>query len=292
MELPQLDVVQHAIAKLAALLKAVNSESLAVGEAAGRVLAEPLLADRDSPALSVSAMDGYALRIQDLGQGPLPVATTVPAGAPPVSLPANSAVRIFTGAPVPDGAECVVRREDTQEESDRVTVNIPVESLTSGQHIRLRGENTSRSDEILPAGTILNSAAMAAVASFAPAILTVRRVLRVTILNTGDELAAAGEPVADWQIRDSNGPVLESWLSGLPWIRLVARRHVADVFDEVKSSLQSALEESDAVLLTGGVSMGDADYVPEAIESLGGHIAFHRLPIRPGRPILGATIGD
>ncbi len=290
-ELPQIDVVQHSIAKLAALLEVVDHESIAVSAAAGRILAQPLLADRDSPALSVSAMDGYALRVEDLGQGPLPVAATVAAGSAPVALPTSSAVRIFTGAPVPEEANCVVRREDTTESPGRVGVNIPVEILRRGQHIRVRGENTARGDEILRAGTVLDSVAMAAVASFAAPNLNVRRKLRVSILNTGDELAAPGEPVADWQIRDSNGPVLESWLGGLPWSTVVARRHVADVFDEVKSSLRNALDESDVVLLTGGVSMGDADYVPGAIDALGGQIVFHRLPIRPGRPILGAMIG-
>lgn len=291
MELPQVEAVPAAIGKLAAVLQEVESEVSEVGRAAGRVLAEPLVADRDSPAIDVSAMDGYAIRLCDLSGSPLPVATTTPAGAPPAQLPAGAAIRIFTGAPIPQGADCVVKREDTTEGDDVVRINTAADTLRQSSHIRHQGENTAAGDEILPAGAFLTPVAMSAVASFSPATLRVRRRARVTILNTGDELAQAGESVERWQIRDSNGPMLEAWLAGLPWIKLVARRRVGDRFEEVQRALEQALAESDAVLLTGGVSMGDADYVPEAIEKVGGQIVFHRLPIRPGKPVLGATAG-
>lgn len=291
MNLPQVDIIDASIGILARSLSRVPGESLDIGQSAGRVLAAPLRADRDSPAISVSAMDGYALRWSDLSQRrQFPVQSTTPAGSPPMELAAASAVRIFTGAPVPLGADCIVKREDTVESTNQVTIQVATDSIQVGQHIRRKGENIAKDAVVLESGTFLTPASMAAIASFGAPRIQVYRKVRVSVLNTGDELAPAGQPVQDWQIRDSNGPVLDAWLRQMPWIELVAAKRVGDQHEEVKRSIQAALDESDAVLLTGGVSMGDTDHVPAAIEELGGTLAFHRLPLRPGRPILGASL--
>lgn len=287
--LPHLDAVEAAVASLASRLDCVGSENLPTIQCAGRVLAEPLLTDRDSPAIDVSAMDGYAVRLADVGPEPLPVAHTIAAGSPPLPLPAGYAMRIFTGAPVPPEADCVVRREDTRESPDRVVVQCPVEALQLGQHIRRRGENALRGSTALLPGTLLNPPAMGAVATFAPVQLRVMKKVRVAVLNTGDELATVGASVMPWQIRDSNGPLLEAWLKQMPWVEMVGRWHVGDTLEAVQATIAQRLPQVDALLLTGGVSMGDADFVPTAIENMGGEIAFHRLPIRPGRPVLGAS---
>jgi molybdopterin molybdotransferase len=289
MNLPQVDALHTEVEQLAEQLSSVANETVAITEVAGKVLAAPLVADRDSPPLDVSAMDGYAIRIQDLVGEPLPVVHTAAAGSPPTQLQSGTAVRIFTGAAVPKSADAVIKREDTHESATEVSIPLAAESIQRGLNIRRQGENTKMGSAILPAGTVIDSAAMAAVASFSGPQLSVRRTVRVTILNTGDELASPGQHVDAWQIRDSNGPMLENWLKSLPWAELVRRRQVSDQLTEVEQALASALEESDAVILTGGVSMGDADFVPEAIERVGGKIAFHRLPIRPGRPVLGAS---
>jgi molybdopterin molybdotransferase len=291
MELPQVSEIEAAIGSLCCILQVVEPEWLPVADAAGRILAEPILADRDSPAIDVSAMDGYALRLQDVGSKPMAVQETTVAGAPPTTLQPEYAVRIFTGAPVPTGADCVVRREDTCELDDWVQILVPKASLAQGQNIRYRGENCLQASTVLAAGTELTSVAMAAVASFGLPQISVRKNVRVAILNTGDELASAGEPVEPWMIRDSNGPTLDAWLHSLPWLKVVARTRVADTFETVRDTVAKHLADCDAVILTGGVSMGDTDYVPSAIESLGGRIAFHRLPIRPGKPVLGASLG-
>lgn len=293
-ELPQLDPIATAIAKLAERLAAVPAESIPPSQAAGRILAEPLAADRDSPALDVSAMDGYALRIEDIRRAAsqkdhrIAVSGTAAAGGPPLSLVAGEAVRIFTGAPVPPEADCVVQREQTTETEDFVTINVLPEA---GQNIRRQGENIRAGSQVLPAGILLEPSRMAAVATFAPPSISVRRRVKVAVLNTGDELVEVGKPTQPWQIHDSNGPTLESWLGRRGWLDVVHRSRVDDNLASVSAAIASAAEMADAVLLTGGVSMGDADYVPDAILGLGGEIAFHRLPIRPGKPVLGASLG-
>ncbi len=286
--LPQVDAVQAAIGRLASQLDVVAEETVPVDAAEGRILSQALLADRDSPALDVSAMDGYAIHIASTKSATLRVQATSAAGKAPLELETGAAIRIFTGAPVPAGADCVVRREDTLEGDDEVTLQLPLDQLQPGKHIRRRGENSQGGGSVLEAGTLLNSAAMGAVASFASAHVSVFRRPRVAVLNTGDELVAAGQPAQPWQIRDSNGPLLTSWLGRLPWVQLAGRRPVIDRLQDVQQALDQALNDADAVILTGGVSMGDADYVPEAIQQIGGEIVFHRLPIRPGKPILGA----
>lgn len=290
MELPQVDPIRAAIARLCEQLGQVATESLPISEVAGRVLAEPLCADRDSPPLDVSAMDGYAVCLDDLSGKPLAVSATAAAGGPAPPWRQGTAMRVFTGAPVPPEANCVIRREDTHESELEISLALPADEVMPGQHIRRRGENVRQGTEVLPRGTLLRTGTMAALASFGPPRIDVHRRVRVAILNTGDELVPPGAQAERWRIRDSNGPLLESWLKQAAWVELVRRRQVADRMESVVEALEQSLHDCDALLMTGGVSMGDADYVPSAIEQLGGTIAFHRLPLRPGKPVLGAAI--
>lgn len=304
---PQLTAVEAAIARLAEQLTVVASEQVSVAAAAGRMLAEDVVADRDSPAVDVSAMDGYAVRCADLrlpvdridgtrradsaaGRCVLPVHGTQAAGSSPLDLLPGQAVRIFTGAAVPHGADCIIRREDTRELPTEVEFLEGATQARVGMNIRRQGENGQRGEVLLTAGAEVDSAAVAAVASFGPSRLAVHRRLRVGVLNTGDELIPPGGAVADWQIRDSNGPTLQAWLDRLPWLEVIARRGVEDRLSSTRQALAELSEQCDAVVLTGGVSMGDTDFVPRAILDLGGQIVFHRLPIRPGKPVLGAAL--
>ena len=289
MELPQVDLVHSATQKLANLLQATPAERVPISDVVGRVLASPLLADRDSPALNVSAMDGYALRSEDLGKLTLPVSETIAAGSTPVDIPDGSAVRIFTGAPTPNNAACVIKREDVAEEPGQITLHET--NVRARQNIRFQGENTQAGQKLLEAGTLVGASEIAAVASFGTSTVEVFKRPRIAILNTGDELVPAGQPVQPWQIRDSNGPTLHAWLTSLPFVHPALPLHVGDTLAAVEGALRSALDQSDVVLLTGGVSMGDTDYVPDAIRNVGGEICFHKLPIRPGRPVLGAQCG-
>lgn len=290
MALPQIDPVASALLQLADRLSAVPLERLPLSQVAGRVLAEPLLADRDNPPLDVSAMDGYAIRLADAHRGTLSIAGVATAGSPPVALPPQRAVQIFTGAPVPFGADCVIPREQTREAPDQVELAVAAEQLSPGQHIRIRGENAKAGSQVLPAGTVLSSHAVAAVASVAGPELAVHHKVKVAIVNTGDELVSPGQAASEWQIRDSNGPTLATSLAGHEWIKLCARVRAADQLSAVSETLANLLPVADVIVVTGGVSVGDTDHVPAAIEKLGGEIVFHRLPIRPGKPVLGALM--
>lgn len=278
------------IEELAGLLRTVDRTWLPLAEAVGRILAADLTADRDSPAADVSAMDGYALRSSDLRAGAeLPVAgESKPGTPPPQAPPLGEAVRIFTGAVVPPGCDAVLRREDVTEQPERIRI-AATGVLPSGSHIRSRGENTTAGATILSAGTTLHAGCVAAAANFGAANVEVSRSVRVQTIVTGDELLGIDKAVEPWQLRDSNGPTLAALLQPHPWIEMLSAEHVVDDLDALSDAIQRGLQTADALLLTGGVSMGDYDFVPAAVRAAGGRQIFHKLPIRPGKPIYGAV---
>jgi molybdenum cofactor synthesis domain-containing protein len=266
-------------------------------------LARPILNFRDSPALDISAMDGYAFRYSELenrllrpdsdqaqaGGDCFEVTGVAAAGARRLVLSPDTAIRIFTGGVVPQGADVVIPRERCREESDRVWVTIPLDQIPLGWNIRRQGENAKQDEVGLLAGCCIDGPRMSSIVSMnREAQIDVSRKVRVTIINTGDELMGMDSPIEAWQIRDSNGPLLESMLRACPWIewnRVSAR----DDLSEIQTRLKEALDVSDAVLLTGGVSMGDTDHVPAAVRHCRAEVIFHRLAIRPGAPVLGAV---
>ena len=288
----------EAVDAVRARLAPLGVEDVALAQATGRVLAEAVRTDRDSPAIDVSSMDGFAVRTGDLGamsspQG-LPIAEGPGAeaaiGQAPVAMRAGHAVRIVTGAPVPTGADAVVRHEDADAAAGRVRLRIPATDVRRGAFIRHRGENAPAGTEVLPPGTLLGAAAIGALATFGAATVRVHRRVRVAIVVTGDEIVGAAAVPAPWQVRDSNGAVLASLLAARPWIEVVAQRHAPDDADALARTLEAAAGESDAVILTGGVSMGHRDHVPEVARRMGAVTVFHRLPQRPGRPMLAAVL--
>lgn len=287
-QLPKLNHPDEAIDRVCGLLPPVSTESIAQALAAGRVLAERILTDRPSPPLDVSAMDGFALRLADVKQEQIPICGTSQAGHAAPELREGEAVRIFTGAPVPSGADIVVKREDTLEQPQQVEITVDRSSLRTGQNIRRSGENAPPGSEVLSAGIEIGAAQMVALATFAPPQVSVYRRVRVAILNTGDELIEGGSPALAWQIRDSNGPLLEALIGKRGWLELTSRVRVADQIDVLRNHLAAHLKNNDAILLTGGVSIGDTDHVPHVLRELGANIVFHKLPIRPGKPVLGA----
>ncbi len=289
MSLPIVEAISAKMEGLRSLLQPVGRETIPILECTGRVLSQNIVAWRDSPAMDVSAMDGYALRLTDLSDAFLPVSGIAHAGSPPIACEPGTAVRIFTGAAVPSGAECVVQREWCEEGDQLVRILPPLQRIQAGLNIRRRGENARMDSVILCSGTLVGAAQLGAIVSMNQAAeVSVHRRIRVTILNTGDELIPVGQPLQAWQIRDSNGPLIASLLSGVRWASCT-RHHVPDDRDTLQQQLHASLQQSDAVLLTGGVSMGDTDYVPDTIAASGGSIQFHRIPIRPGKPMLGAV---
>ena len=269
-------------------LRVVGTESIAATESFGRVTAQTINAFRDSPSTDVSAVDGYAIRISDMDGNALPVTNTATAGSAPLQLDTKSAIRVFTGGPVPPQAECVVRREDCQESTSYVKIIAPKQSIALGQNIRRQGENVRAGVNVIQSGSLLSACPFAGAMTFlSTTAIEVFKKVRIGIINTGDELIEFGQPIESWQIRDSNGPFLESSLAVHPWVH-TERSTVSDHRDRTEHAIRNKLSQCDVLLLTGGVSMGDTDYVPDSIRSVGGQVVFHRISIRPGRPLLGA----
>ena len=289
MQLPLVDALQAKIDALRQRLRIVPAEQIDLADCCGRILAEPVVAFRDSPAVDLSAMDGYAMRLSDASLGTLPVVGVASAGAIPLECPPGKTVRIFTGGAIPRYADCVIPREQCVEAPEQVQMTVPVASLRIGQNIRRRGENAQKGTCILEPGRLLDGPAISSLISLCGTDrVPVHRHVRIAILNTGDELVEPGTILQDWQIRDSNGPLLAAMLSGNAWAQS-RRSRVPDDPARIRIALSQAFDDSDAVILTGGVSMGDTDHVPQAIVDCGGEILFHRIAIRPGKPLLGGV---
>lgn len=286
--LPLFDLVLDKMDQLKQHLRIVSTEFISALESFDRVTAQNINAFRDSPSTDVSAMDGYAVRWTDIDGNALPVCGTATAGSAPQQLIPRSAIRVFTGGPVPTQADCVVRREDCHETVAAVTILIPKETISVGQNIRRQGENARAGDAIIQRGSLLSACRFTGAMTFlSESSIEVFKRVRVGIINTGDELMEFGQIMEPWQIRDSNGPFLESSLAVHRWLQ-TERSKVSDQRDRIERAIRDALVHCDVLLLTGGVSMGDTDYVPDSIRSSGCQVVFHRIPIRPGRPILGA----
>jgi len=274
---------QSALEALLARIAPNATESVALVDAAGRVLAESIVADRDSPPCDVSAMDGFAVRAEDCGKEPLPIVGAPRIGVAPPPLAPRAALRIVTGAALPPGADAVVRHEDAHVEGDTMRAWIAIRPGTS---IRRRGENLRAGSPVIPAGTIINPAVAGALATFGIARPLVHRSVRIAVMTSGDEIVSVESSPHEWHIRNSNGPALKAMFDGLPFVSPADARHVEDDEQSLREAVRESLERSDALVLTGGVSMGERDFIPSVLHSLGVEVLFHRLPQRPGKPIL------
>lgn len=280
-----------AAALLAAHIRPVETESIPSLEATLRILAQPITLDRPSPACDVSAMDGYAIRLADRAHTTLPIAGEVQPGLHAPPLPLRSALRIFTGAMIPNGADAVIPREHLHEAPDHIRIPDDL-ALSPGQHIRHRAENAQAGSRITAPGRLLTPPRLAAAASSGHTALTVHRRIRLGILTTGNEVLRASDHPEPWQLRDGNGPALYSMLAAQPWIDPLPPRHSDDDPRAMRDAIAQLINDCDAVILSGGVSAGDHDHVPSIIRELGCRILFHKLPIRPGKPVLGAVTTD
>nr|WP_163501078.1 gephyrin-like molybdotransferase Glp [Halomonas socia] len=263
-------------------------ERVSLGGAFRRVLAEDVLAILDMPGVDNSAMDGYALRMDELGAEGLPVALRVPAGAGVMRLPVGSCARIFTGAPVPLGADAVVPQERvTLDDHGRMHIE---GELTEGANIRRRGEETREGELLLPEGARLDAAAIAMLASHGINEAVVVRRLKVALLSTGDELIEPGTARVPGQVYDSNRVLLRALLdqAGCEVLDLGV---IADAPFDLHQAFGLAIDEADLVICTGGVSVGEEDHVRPVIERLGG-IAFHGVAMKPGKPFALGYLGD
>lgn len=282
----------EALALLAERISPIgDTERLPLRRAVRRVLAENIVSDYDVPPQGNSAVDGYAFAFDDLEPNSdthLRVAGRAAAGHPARKKPGRGeAVRIFTGALMPDGCDTVAMQEDCSKEADDVVIP---PGLSLGANSRQAGEDVTKGDVVLTRGHLLRPQDLGIAASVGRVEISVYRSIRVAVFSTGDEVREPGGPLATGTIYDSNRYVLMSLLDGLP-VDVADLGILPDDAESVSSTLQTAADEHDLLLSSGGVSVGDEDHVKSAVQQ-NGTLHFWRLAIKPGRPLaLGQVKG-
>ena len=275
--------VEDALAQLLAMAEAApirEQQALPLAECDGRVLAHDLIATLDLPPWPNSAMDGYALRLADWHGEPLVVSQRIFAGQAPQPLAAGTCARIFTGAPVPEGADCVEMQENAVVHADeRVSFSEP---LHLQQNIRPQGQETTVGELVLNVGTRLGPIELGLAASLGRASLEVVRRPRVAVLSTGDELIEPGLPLGPGQIYNSNRRVLCTWLERMG-CEVIDAGILPDDLEQTRTRL-AGLGNVDLILSTGGVSVGEADFLGIALREEG-ELALWKLAIKPGKPL-------
>lgn len=266
-----------------------DCERIPLGNAAGRILARDLLSPLDVPGFDNSAMDGYALHSSDMETARtrgLVISQRIPAGMQGKPLHPGDAARIFTGAPVPEGADTVVMQEICRVEGERVFVG---ETAGAGTNIRPRGNDITAGSPLLKAGTPMRAAQLGLAASVGIAEVEVRRRLRVSVLSTGDELVEPGQPLATGQIYNSNRYLLNALVEAQGG-EVVDLGSIADNPEATHAALSMAAARSDLVITSGGVSVGEEDHVKAVLQSLG-ELTLWRVRMKPGKPLAFGRIG-
>lgn len=282
--------VAEARTRILANLPTMASEQVALTEAHGRVLAEDVSSRVTQPPLAVSAMDGYAVRAADVANVPvdLRIVGEVPAGGfHDGSLSSGEAVRIFTGAALPAGADAIVIQEDTLRNGDTVTVN---EGVAEGRYVRKAGLDFAEGEVLLKAGTVLSARDIGLAAAMNHPWLQVRRKPRVALLATGDEIKLPGEKLGPTSIVSSNTFALEGLIraaGGEPVTLGIA----VDNLDAIRDLARQAIG-TDMLVTTGGASVGEHDLVQEALADLGLELDFWQIAMRPGKPLMFGQLGD
>lgn len=280
---------------LAAIREAVEPivgyEQLSLRGALGRILAEDIRSPLNVPPHANSAMDGYAVRFTDLphdGEVRLHLVGTALAGHPfDGNVGDGQAVRIMTGAKLPAGADTVIMQEHTTRTADDIVVGT---GAKQSQHVRLPGEDMAAGTVVLSRGQRINPAELGLLASLGiPEVRVVRR-LRVAFFSTGDELRSLGEPLGEGQIYDSNRYTLHGMLTRLG-AEVIDMGVVRDRRDEIAAAFEQAMAIADVLITSGGVSVGDADYVKETLEQLG-QVNFWKVAMKPGKPLAFGKLGN
>ena len=279
--------VDEALAQLLGAAKAVpDMEEVATLEATGRVLAKPQRSTMDVPPMDNSAMDGYAVRLADLqGKNVLSVKQKIMAGSVGTPLEAGSAARIFTGAPIPAGADAVVMQEDTRSDSnapDRIQI---LDSAKPWENVRLQGEDAKRGALAAEPGEILTIGHINLLAATGRTEIKVGRQPTVGIFSTGSELKQAGEPLALGQIYESNRIGLATLVRRSDAIAKIFPL-VPDTLKATRAALEMAFQTCDLLVTSGGVSVGEMDFLKQAFAEIGGELQFWKIAIRPGRPFV------
>jgi molybdopterin molybdotransferase len=288
---PTLGVAEARQAMLNRLTPITGRECVTVRNALGRVLAADVIAPCNVPAHNNSAMDGYAVRFSDLSgeaEVTLDVVGSAFAGKPFSGIVSSGqAVRIMTGAPIPQGADTIVVQEVARSADGRVW--IPPGQLAR-QNVRRAGEDLVAGGIAIPAGKACGPAELGLIASLGIAEVAVYRRLRVAFFSTGDELASIGKPLAPGEVYDSNRYTLFGVLSRLG-CEMLDMGVIRDDPDSLEVAFSSAAENADVILTSGGVSVGEADFVRELVNRLG-EVAFWKINIKPGRPMAFGRVGN
>jgi molybdopterin molybdotransferase len=274
-------------ARLFALCEPVAVKHVPLVDAVGRWASADIIAKRTQPARNLSAMDGYAVRSVD--SGPWKVIGESAAGRSfNGTVGAGEAVRIFTGAVVPEGADCILIQENAARNGDRVmlTGDAPI----FGKHIRRAGADFVESAVLIAKGEAVTAARIALAAMGGHATLPVRRKLRVAIISTGDELVPPGENCAEDQIPSSNAPMLAAMLTGLP-VEIHDRGTICDDLTALSKAFVTC-GGADIIVTIGGASVGDHDLVRPALEAAGAELDFWKIAMRPGKPVMAGKLGD
>ena len=277
--------IEEAAQRILDALEPAEPETVSLENICGRVLKEPVVAERDQPPFDRVMMDGIAIRYDefDAGTRSFAVQSTQHAGDERQSLDAGSAIEIMTGASLPENADLIVPVE-------RITVNehgAHVEANYEGkrrQFVHARGSDHRQGTELLKTGNRISPMDVAIVASAGLAEVDVARQPTIRVISTGNELVPAGQPIADHQVRLSNGPAIVAMLEshGYPH---ADHDHLADDPALLEARIAEHLEAADVLVLSGGVSMGKADFVPGVLENLGVKVIFHKITQRPGKPM-------
>lgn len=279
--------VEEAQTRLRALAPAIPRETVSLRAAGGRWAAADVIARRTQPARDLSAMDGYAVRFDDLAE-PLRLIGESAAGHPfDGGIGAGETVRIFTGAALPDGADSVLVQEEAARDGD--TVHLSGTGPVRGGNIRRAGIDFTREDVLVATGERLSPARIALAASGGYGDLLVARRIRVAIVASGDELTLPGAPLSDRTLPESNGVMLAAMLADLP-VDVVDLGILPDRLDTIAEAFTRV--EADILVTTGGASVGDHDLIRPALAAAGGAIDFWRIALRPGKPMLAGKIGE
>jgi molybdopterin molybdotransferase len=290
--------LEEALDRILSTAEPLGGESFAVHEADGRISSKRVLAPLDLPPFDNSAMDGYAVRAPDLESAsterPVSLRVCGQAAAGVMfdgSVAPGCCVRVFTGSPLPQGADAVVMQEDTKADSTEPDSIQVLDRVRPWENVRLRGEDVKAGAALIEAGERIGAASIGLLSATGLATIVVGRRPVVGILATGSELADAGSPLEPGKIHDSNRPMLAALVTrtgGAP----IKLPRVRDSIDETTAALRHGLDQCDVLITSGGVSVGEFDFLRNAFRNLGGSVDFWQVAMKPGKPFVSGRLGS